>query len=132
MPIRLVAFGFIVLQAQALVVLVLGHNTEMLFLLAVLLGAGFGVCMPVTHAMRGVYFGRKAFAAISGMSKVPMSILLFIAPLFAGFMRDATGTYDVSFLSIAAVSLCGSFLFLLLGEPPRLPVPTVRSSQAAD
>ena len=129
---RLVAFGFAALQSLALVVLVLAHSTEMLFLFAVLSGAGIGGRTSVTAAMRGVYFGRKAFATITGLSNVPSNILWFAAPIFAGLMRDATGTYDVSFLTVAAVTLFGSFLFLLVGEPPGLPVRTTRSSQAAD
>ena len=132
LPLRLVVFAFSALQSLAMVVLVLAHNTEMLFLFAVLLGAGVGVRMPVATAMRGVYFGRRAFAAISGISRVPSSIILFIAPLFAGFMRDATGTFDLSFLIIAAVSFFGSCLFLLVGEPPGLPAPAARSRLAAD
>ena len=132
LPIRLVAFAFSALQSLAVVVLVLAHNTEMLFLFAVLLGIGFGGRTAVTHAMRGVYFGRKAFAAISGISRVPSSIILFIAPLFAGFMRDATGTYDASFLTIGAFSFFGCCLFLLVGQPSGLPARAARTSQAAD
>jgi sugar phosphate permease len=132
LPIRLVAFASTALQSLAVVVLVLTHDTEGVFLFAVLMGGGVGVRMPVTTAMRGVYFGRKAFAAISGISRVPSSITLFIAPLFAGFMRDATGTYDLSFLIIAAVSFLGSCLFLLVGEPQGLPASATRSRLAAD
>ena len=132
LPIRLTAFGFSALQSLSLVVLVLAHTTEMLFLFAVLLGVGTGARMPVAFAVRGLYFGRRAFAAITGLSLVPMSILLFIAPVFAGFMRDATGTYDAPFLTVAAFSFFGSCLFLLLGEPARKPSPTARSSPEAD
>ena len=132
LPIRLVAFGFSGLQSLAVVVLVLAHDTEMLFLFAVLFGAGIGGRTSVMTALRGAYFGRKAFASITGISMLPMTILLFIGPVFAGLMRDATGTYHVAFLTIGAGSLFGSFLFLLLGEPPGLPAPTVRSSQTAD
>ena len=131
-PIGLVAFGFSVLMSISVVILVLAHNTEMIFLFAVMFGAGLGGRSSLTTSMRGLYFGRKAFAAITGISMVPMNILLIIAPIYAGFMRDATGTYDVSFLTISAVSLFGSFSFLLLGEPPGLPARTARSSQAAD
>ena len=86
----------------------------------------------MTTAIRGVYFGRKAFAAITGISMVPMNVLLFVAPLYVGYMRDITGTYTSAFLTIAAVSLLGSCLFLLLGEPTKLPAQAVRSQVAAD
>jgi len=130
LPIRLVVSVLSALLSLSLVILVLAHSTETLFLFALLFGAGFGGRTPLMTAIRGAYFGRKAFAAITGMSMVPMNILLIIIPVYAGFMRDATGTYDVAFLTIAATSLVGSFLFLLLGEPPQLSAQTARSSQA--
>ena len=131
-PIRFVAFGFSAFQSVAVVVLVMAHSTEMLFLFAILLGVGFGGRTPVTTSIRGVYFGRKAFAAITGISMVPMNILLFSAPLYAGYMRDATGTYDVAFLTIALVCLVGSGLFLLLGDPAGMHSQAVGSPVAAD
>ena len=131
LPMKLVAFGFSSIQAVAVLVLVLAHDVEMLFLFAVLFGVGFGGRSSLMTALRGAYFGRKAFAAITGISIVPMNILLFIAPVFAGLMRDATGSYDLAFLSIAAASLSGSCLFLLLGEPPRLLPRTAERPQAA-
>jgi MFS family permease len=124
-PIKLVAFGFSAFQSVAVVVLVFAHSMPMAFLFAVLLGVGFGGRTPVTTSIRGVYFGRKAFAAITGISMVPLNVLLFSAPLFAGYMRDITGEYDVAFLTIAGVCLLGSCLFLLLGEP-RVPGPRTR------
>ena len=73
----------------------------------------------MTTAIRGVYFGRKAFASITGASMIPMNILLLVFPLFAGIMFDAVGSYTVPFITVAVVSFIGSVLFLLLGEPPR-------------
>ena len=131
-PIRLVAFGFSGVSSLAVAVLVLAHNTEMLILFAVLLGVGTGGRIPVTTAMRGTYFGRKAFAAITGISIVPMNILMFIAAPFAGYLRDVTGNYDISFMTIAALSFFGSCLFLLMGEPSRPPIRAARSPLAAD
>ena len=130
--IKLVVFVFSAIQGLSVVILVLAHNTEMLYLFAVLFGIGFGGRDPVTQAIRGVYFGRRAFAAITGLSMVPVNVLSFIGPLFAGYMRDATGTYDIPFLTIAAVCVFGSFLFLVLGDPPGVPVPASRSRLASD
>ena len=131
-PIRLVAFGFSAGQALAVAVLVLAHNIEMVILFAVLLGISFGGRTSVTTAIRGVYFGRRAFAAITGISMVPMNILLFVMPLYADYMRDATGNYDISFLTVAATCFFGSCLFLLLGEPVKLPARAARRPLSAD
>ena len=118
MPIRLTAFGFSALQSASLAVLALADSMWMLMLFAVMMGTGTGARMPVGFSVRGVYFGRKAYAAIMSISLVPMSILLFAAPVFAGFMRDAIGRYDVPFLAVAGFSFFGSCLFLLMGKPP--------------
>ena len=130
LPIRFAAFGFSFIQSIAVVILVFSDGIGMAFLFAVILGIGFGGRTPVTTSIRGVYFGRRAFAAITGMSMLPMNVMLFVAPLFAGYMRDATGSYTIAFLAIAIVCMFGSCLFLLLGSPPTF-LEINRSSQAA-
>ena len=89
----------------------------MAFLFSVLMGIGFGGRNPLTTSIRGVYFGRKAFASITGMSMIPMNVMLLAAPLFAGIMFDATQSYFVPMATVAIVSLAGSSLFLFLGSP---------------
>ena len=121
LPIRFMAFGSSALVASSVAVLVLAHHPAMLFLFGALFGIGSAVRSPVTTALRGHYFGREGFAAISGLSMAPMNILLFVAPLATGFMRDAIGDYTAAFLTIAGISLAGSCLFLMLPEPPGRP-----------
>jgi cyanate permease len=48
---------------------------------------------------------------------LPMNLFLIAAPLFAGYMFDFTGSYEVPFTTVAVVSFFGSTLFLLLGKP---------------
>jgi MFS family permease len=132
LPMRRVAFGFAVLQALAVVMLITAHTTGMLYIFAALYGTGHGGRGPMMPALRGAYFKRNVFASVSGISMVPVNILAFIGPVFAGVMRDATGNYDVPILTIGAVSIFGSCLYLLLGEPPSRFARTARSSQAAD
>ena len=128
MPIRFAVFGFAILQSAAVFVLLFAHSMPMVFLFAVLMGAGEGRG-SLTTAIRGVYFGRRAFASIMGMSMVPMNILLFAAPLFAGYMFVQTGSYSISFTAVALGSALGASLFLMLGKPGQLPgggAPTLR------
>ena len=66
-----------------------------------------------------------------GMSMVPMNVLLFAAPLFAGYMFDTTGSYSIPFTTIAIVSAAGASLFLLLGEPAQLGPPEGRTPATA-
>ena len=131
MPIRYAIFCFGMLQSAAVVVILLAHSVSMIFLFALLMGAGDGRG-SLTTAIRGVYFGRKSFASIMGMSMVPMNVLLFAAPLFAGYMFDTTGSYSIPFAAVAVVSSLGAFLFLLLGDPTLSPARMGSSPVAAD
>ena len=117
LPIRLALFVFSAIQSGAVLLLMLADTQLMAYMFAVLMGIGFGGRNPLTTAIRGVYFGRKAFASITGMSMIPMNVLLLGAPLFAGIMFDATQSYAVPMAVVAIVSLAGSTLFLFLGSP---------------
>jgi MFS family permease len=110
--------------------LLLTNDLAMTYVFGVLLGMGFGGRTSLTTAIRGVYFGRKAFASITGISMIPMNILLLVAPPFAGFMFDRTGSYMIPMATIGAVNLFGSSLFLFLG-PPGAGVPVARAPAAA-
>ena len=116
-PLRLAIFGFSALQSLSLVILLMFQTPAMAFLFAVVFGVGFGGRTPLTTSMRGVYFGRKAFASITGVSMIPMNFLLLVSPLFAGIMFEATGSYNIPFTTVAIVSFIGAFMFLFLGEP---------------
>ena len=124
-PIRLAIFGFSTVQALSVFVILVAHNVEIAFLFAAVFGIGFGGRSPLTTAVRGVYFGRKAFASITGVSMIPMNLMLLVAPLFAGIMFDVRGSYTIPFITLAIVSLLGSSLFLFLGDP--VPLSQVRS-----
>ena len=136
-PIRLALFGFSAIQSVAVIIILQADSVYLAFLFAVLLGIGFGGRTPLTTAIRGVYFGRRSFASITGVSMIPMNALLLGAPLFAGYMYDTTGSYNIPFITIAIVSFFGSSLFLLLGEPkplsqPRNTVPTQLGTREGD
>ena len=132
-PIRLAIFGFSSIQTLALAVLLLWDSLYMAYLFAILMGIGFGGRTPLTTAIRGVYFGRKAFASITGISMIPMNILLLAAPLYAGIAFDRTGSYFLPFATIAIVNLLGSGMFLLLGQPAAADTaqPTASTPQAS-
>ena len=130
-PIRQAIFGFSILQSLGVVVLIGAHTLPVVFVFAVLMGLGEGRS-SLTTAIRGVYFGRKAFASIMGMSMVPMNVLLLIAPLFAGYMFDLTQSYVIPFAAVAIMSSSGASLFLFLGDPNKQGARLAASTAAAD
>ena len=116
-PIRVAVFAFSLVQAICVVVAIVAHNVPMAFLFGVLMGIGFGGRVPLTTAIRGVYFGRRSFAVITGTSQMLTTGLSVGAPMFAGIMFDITGKYDVPLIALAIVSLVGAVAFLFLREP---------------
>ena len=119
MPIRPTTFAFCALQSLTLLILLLADNVPVALLFSVLMGIGWGGRHTLTVAARGIYFGRKGFASITATSMVPLHVLSLIAPVFAGYMFDFRGSFDIPFVTIALVGFMGSGLFLLMGEPPR-------------
>ena len=133
-PLRIALFGFSIIQSVAVLVLLLANSLMLAFVFAIMLGIGFGGRNPLTTSIRGVYFGRRAYASITGISMIPMNVLFLIVPLFAGVMFDLRESYTIPFLVVAGLSFFGSGLFLMLGEPAPLMArrgpaePMVRSS----
>jgi len=123
-------FVFTSVQSIAVVVLMQTHTLPMAMLFAVLLGIGFGGRTPLTTSMRGTYFGRKAFASITGISMIPMNVLFMVMPLFAGIMFDQQGSYSIPFSVVAILSTMGSVLFLTLGNP-RSPMTSLQPERGA-
>jgi MFS family permease len=113
-------FGFI--QATGFLTSVLVHGFPMAVLFAVIFGAGFGGRNPLTTAIRGDYFGKNAFATITGISSAPMYAFMLAAPLFAAFLFDATGSYTVAFLIIGSLGMMSGVLFLLAKKPTSIPL----------
>jgi MFS family permease len=84
---------------------------------ALLFGIGFGGRNPISSSIRGDYFGRKNYGKIMGISQVPMNVLLLIGPVFAGVMRDSTGTYQTAFAVLGILAVIGGFCFLFAKKP---------------
>lgn len=119
-PIRPTTAAFCTLQSLPLLILLVADNVPVALIFSVLIGIGWGGRNTLTVTARGIYFGRKGWASITAMSMVPLHILAFVAPVFAGYMFDYTGSYNIPFITIALAGFMGSTLFLFLGDPPRL------------
>ena len=95
----------------------MADNFLMAIIFALIWGIGFGARTPLTHAMRGEYFGRKHFATILGMSGLPMAIGMMGAPVIIGWIHDIQGTYVWAFCVLALSCLAGSVIFLFASKP---------------
>ena len=98
-------------------VIAFAESAPLAYIFALLYGIGFGGRIPLLTAIRGEYFGRKAFATIMGISQVPNNILMIFAPLFAGFMYDMQKSYFVPFFAFSIVAFMGAALMLTVKKP---------------
>ena len=125
---------FLLTQSASLVVLAYAETISMAYVFAVLWGIAFGGRGPLLTAIRGDYFGRKAFATIMGISQLPTSVAMVFTPLYAGWVFDSTGSYFVPFMVFAACALGGAVLILFARQPgggPDNPFPITQILGAA-
>ena len=108
---------FLFLQGISTIVLTVANGLPLALLCAVFYGIAFGGRIPLMTAIRGDYFGRKAFASIMGWSMLPNGILMAIAPVWAAWMFDTYGSYTVPFLSYAVINLAGALIMLVVKKP---------------
>lgn len=134
LPKTLMIAFFMFVQGVGILIIALFDSVVMAYAFAVLYGIGFGGRSPLTTAIRGEYFGRKAFATIMGISQFPMNIAMIFAPLFAGYMFDTTGTYIVPFTIFAGLTLAGGVLMLFVRRPqaPLGTIPTREETEDSD
>lgn len=113
---------WILIQAQA-------PNLGAVYAFVVVYGIGYGAAIPLTIALRGELFGRKAFASIGGITTFVTAIGSVGAPVLAGYIFDVTRSYTTAFyLLIVLIGIAG-FIFLLVRRP-KLPA-RLRPSAAA-
>ncbi len=130
-PKPLVTFVFLMFQAAGILVIAFAESAPMAYLFAVLYGIGFGGRIPLLTAIRGEYFGRRAFATIMGLSQFPNNIAMIFAPLFAGFMYDRYESYFIPFLAFAVLAFLGALLMLTVRRPRLAQSPSARQREAA-
>ena len=107
----------LVIQTGSLVVIAVSDSVATAFLFAILYGISIGGRIPLMTAIRGDYFGRKAFATIMGLSQFPNNLTMIGAPLFAGYMYDVRGSYFIPFITFAVICGVGAVLMTFVRRP---------------
>ncbi|MCH8848511.1 MAG: hypothetical protein IIC32_06010 [Chloroflexi bacterium] len=68
------------------------------------------------------YFGRRSFGSIRGFAAPIMVVVNPAGPLFAAYVRDATGSYSIAFV-VFAVVFAVAFAAFLVAVPVRKRAP---------
>ena len=71
----------------------------------------------VNWIMLGDYFGRGRFASLMGFMSVFHNIGLVITPIYAGWIKDTTGSYDLVLATLAPLFVVSAFAFAMSTRP---------------
>ncbi|MCH8061718.1 MAG: MFS transporter [Chloroflexi bacterium] len=84
---------------------------------------GFAVVEGITSTnwiMVSDYFGRSRFASIMGLMSLFHNIGMVISPIFSGWIRDTTGSYNIVMMTFIPLFVIGGIAFAL-ARPPKSP-----------
>lgn len=80
------------------------------------LGLAGGGILPLTAIILGARFATASFGRVMGLSVLAVS-LASLGPLFAGWVYDTTGNYDLAFQVFIALMLPGMIAMFWLPKP---------------
>jgi len=117
---RWTLFGSIALMAFALAGFWQGQGIFLLSIMGMLFGAGYGSLLVLLPAAIGNYFGERAFPIINSLFAPVVLPFAAAAPAGAGFVFEATGSYDFAFAG-AIILLSAGMLAAFFLKPPATP-----------
>ena len=117
---RLICFVCMLFHTIGLLLLAYASTLWMVLAFAALHGLAWGIRGPLMVALRADYFGPSSFGTIMGFSSLIVMIGMSTGPIFAGFMADMYGNYELGFGILAIGTLLGSFCFIA-ARPPKHP-----------
>ncbi len=107
-------------HAAGLVLLAYATDLWMVLGCTVLHGLAWGIRGPLMVALRADYFGPSSFGTIMGFSSLIVMLGMSGGPLYAGYLADLYGDYQLAFATLALSALAGACCFAL-ARPPELP-----------
>ncbi len=117
---RWTLFGSIALMALGLSGFWLGHGVILLSAMGMLFGAGYGSLLVLGPVVIGNYYGERAFPIINSVLAPVMLPFAAAAPAGAGFIFEATGSYDLAFAGAVALLVSGLIAAFFM-KPPATP-----------
>ncbi len=117
---RWTVFGSISLMIIGLSGFWLGQGVILLSIMGMVFGAGYGGLLVLGPVVTGNYFGERAFPIINSVLAPVMLPFAAAAPAGAGYIFEATGSYDIAFAAAIGLLITGLIAAFLL-KPPATP-----------
>lgn len=116
---RLIAAACMLGHTIALMGIAFATSLWLVYAFAVLHGLAWGARGPLMGAIRADYFGVRAIGTIMGLSSLIVTVGNVFGPVFAGWMWDRQGDYQMGFVILAAMTGVGTVFFLASKRPAR-------------
>ena len=117
---RFLLGGTYLLQALGFTIFLLNRSIAMIYVWFILYYIAQGASLPLNSIVRARYFGRKAFGSIGGSSLMFVAPFGMIAPIYAGWVYDTTGSY-IGVFTLVAVLLAIAAVLVSFALPPKPP-----------
>ncbi len=111
--VRKVLVANLAIAILAFIWLLFASDVWSLYIFAVLMGITLGI-VPLQTLITAELFGLKHIGAIVASITLFATIGSAIGPVFAGFVYDATGSYNIAFSTCSILCVLAFFLSLLL------------------
>lgn len=111
--------GLLVVFAAGLLLAVDGQAPMQMYVATLCLGAGFGGGIVLLMTLLGAYYGAAAFASVAGIALALQTIVSSTVPLIGGRVYDQVHSYSNVFHPLAALTLLGAVLLVVLRAPRR-------------
>jgi MFS family permease len=87
----------------------------------VLFAPGYGGAYPIRPALQGELFGRRHFGTIQGFLLGCNAFAAMLGPIFAGWMFDVLGNYQLAFVLLGILALFSVPITLAMPRPAARP-----------
>jgi len=108
------------LEAVGVIIFLKYPTDTMIYAWFILYGFGQGLINTAQPLIRARYFGRKAFGSIQGISQLIQTPVGVVAPIYAGWVYDTTGSYMSAFAQFAVLLAVATVLAIFI-FPPKPP-----------
>ena len=112
------------LRTIGLIIFIYARTIPFIMVFALFYGVGYGITIPSQTSLRANYFGRKAYATITGYTTLFGAITNVAYPVFAAWIYDTTGSYFQAFWIVTALQAF-AIVFMYMAKKPEPPIGVV-------
>jgi MFS family permease len=105
------------LVATAIPLLFAASSRPAMYLFAMTFGIGLGGEYLIIPLMAAELFGVGVLGRVMGIVVTADGVAEAVSPMFVGYLRDTTGSYQAGFSALVAVALLGAAAIALLPRP---------------